>query len=341
MSTNRPTGEIPMSVNDQSPYIRTQDYISGPQYPHPPAGSGVARHMSYGFNEGATVIVDTKVFNRESHEFAEGDFICPDFFNRVDLGGFTRRFNVSQWSYEMRRQAQCILPFLSLGPSSCLRDIEYVRNQGYTLLLAIRSRHSAQARLVSGDKAAAATGILADTIDVLDNQELISAFPRAVRRINDHLAGMDMDSSAMALSGLQQKRKVLVFCESGNERSAGVVIAYIMVMLNMSSADATHSIQQRRFCVSIEDPMKRILSAFESILSAKRDVEHAKHSMPPRINVPATLAPPSSSPVLTKKRSFQDHRADCHVMDDEMEVDEEDDPFFERKPNAPFQDRVV
>lgn len=330
-----------MSVNDQSPYVRTQDSISGLYYPTPIPGPGTSRYGSLGFGNSDTVIVDTKVFNRQTHEFADGDFICPDFFNRVDLGGFTRRFNVSQWSYEMRRQAQCILPFLSLGPSSCLRDIDYIRNQGYTLLLAIRSRHSAQARLVSGDKAAAATGILADTVDVLDNQELISAFPRAIRRINDHLAGVDMDSNAMALSGLQQKRKVLVFCESGNERSAGVVIAYIMVMLNMSAVDATHSIQQRRFCASIEDPMKRILSAFDSILSAKRDVERAKNAIPPRINVPATLAPPSSSPILAKKRSFQDHREDCQVMEDEMEVDEEDDPFFERKPMAPFQDRVV
>jgi hypothetical protein len=180
---------------------------------------------------------------------------------------------------------------------------------------------------------------MADSIDVLDNQELISAFPRAIRRINDHLAGVDIDSG-MAPSGLQQKRKVLVFCESGNERSASVVIAYIMVMLNMAAAEATHMIQQRRFCVSIEDPMKRVLAAFESILSAKRDVEHAKHISPPRINVTATLAPPSSSPVLAKKRSFQDHRDDCH-MDDEMEVDGEEDSFFERKPTAPFQDRVV
>jgi hypothetical protein len=284
------------------------------------------------------VIVDAKVFSRDTHEFADGDFVCQDFFNRVDLGGFTRRFNVSQWNYEMRRQAQSVLPFLSLGPLSCLRDIEYIKSQGFTLLLAIRSRQSAHARLVSGDRAAAAVGIMADTIDVLDNQELISAFPHAIRRINDHLAGVDTNPNSMAQIGQQQKRKVLVFCESGNERSAGVVIAYIMVMLNIGAIEATHMIQQRRFCASIEDPMKRILAAFESILSAKRDVERARHTIPPRIT--STLAPPSSSPTLTKKRSFQDHRDDDHAMDDEMEVDE-DDTFFERKPSAPFQDRVV
>ncbi|CAG8943623.1 unnamed protein product [Penicillium salamii] len=344
MFNNQSPGEVPMSLQEESPYVRTQDYVSAPRYPTPSAASPGTAHpasYTYGLGNNDTVIVDAKVFNRDTHDFAEDDFICPNFFNRVDLGGFTRRFNVSQWSYEMRRQAQSVLPFLSLGPSSCLRDIDYLRNQGFTLLLAIRSRHSAHARLVSGDKAAAEAGIMADTVDVLDNQELISAFPRAIRRINDHLAGVDIDSSVSALNGLQQKSKVLVFCESGNERSASVVIAYIMVMLNLSALEAIHTIQQRRFCVSIEDPMKRTLAAFESILSAKRDVERVKHTIPPRINVPATLAPPSPSPVLAKKRSFQDHREDYHAMDDEMEVDGDEDSFVERKPNAPFQDRVV
>ncbi|CAI7628633.1 unnamed protein product [Penicillium glandicola] len=336
MSNGNSRGEVPMSHNEQSHY----EYTATPRYPSSAGGSlGAGYYGLLGTANNDTVIVDTKVFNRESHDFAEGDFVCPGFFNRVDLGGFTRRFNPSQWNYDMRRQAQSVFPFLSLGPSACLRDPDYIRGQGFTLLLAIRSRHSAQARLVSGDKAAAQVGIMADTIDVLDNQELISAFPRAIRRINDHLAGVDIGSGGMVLDGQQQKRKVLVFCESGNERSAGVIIAYIMVMLNVDSIEATHMIQQRRFCVSIEDNMKCILTAFESILSAKRDVERVK-----RITVrgAATLAPPSLPPTLTKKRSFQDHRDDdLAVGEGEMDMDGDEDPFYERKPNAPFQDRVV
>ncbi|CAI7631019.1 unnamed protein product [Penicillium viridicatum] len=310
-----------------------------PRYP-PSRGSLGAGYFGFSGNDD-TVIVDRENLNRDSHDFAEGDFICPGFFNRVDLGGFTRRFNPSQWNYDMRRQAQSILPFLSLGPSSCLRDADYIRSQGFTLLLAIRSRHSALARLVSGEKAAAEAGIMADTVDVLDNQELISAFPRAIRRINDHLAGVDVGPNGMASDGQQQKKKVLVFCESGNERSAAVIIAYIMVMLNIQSIEATHMIQQRRFCVSVEDTMKYILTAFETILSAKRDVERAKKIT---VRGAASLAPPSAPPMLAKKRSFQDHRNDDLVMDEgEMDVDEDDneDPFYARKPNAPFQDRVV
>jgi hypothetical protein len=133
----------------------------------------------------------------------------------------------------------------------------------------------------------------------------------------------------------------LVFCESGNERSAAVVIAYIMVMLNMDAGHATHLIQQHRFCVSIEDPLKRILFAFESILGAKRDVERSK-----RTNTQtgaATLAPPPVPPILlSKKRSFADHREDdADTADGDMDVDGEEHIFSERKPIAPFRDRVV
>lgn len=342
MSSNK-LREVPMSLQENSPYTPTHHatYALPRNISGGPLGRTFDRPYRFGNDDTDTVIVDTKLFNRDTHHFADDDFVCPDFFNRANLGGMTRRFNATQWTYEMRRQAQPILPFLSLGPSSCLRDIEYIRSQGFTLLLAIRSQQSAHARLVSGDKAAAEAGVMADTIDVHDSQDLIHRFPSAIRRINDHLAGVDTAPGANLLGGLQEKRKVLVFCESGNERSAAVAIAYIMVMLNMGSAEAVNTIQQRRFCSSIDDSAKRILLAFDTILSAKRDVERAKRSITSHMSAPSTLMPPPPGPELVKKRSFQNHIEDCHGMADEMEVDGDEDLFFERKPCAPFQDRVA
>lgn len=343
--------EVPMCQDGHAHYVRTQEYASTPNYPIPFTSSPMLGYFNlqsdYDLDDDDTVVVDSKVFGPASHDFAEGDFICPGFFDRAHLDGFTRRFKFSQWHYAMRREAQPVLPFLSLGPYSCLRDRDYLRAQGFTLLLAIRNRHSAQARLVSGDKAAAEIGIMADTIDVLDHQELISAFPRAVRRVNDHLAGMDDSTTtaaapvSMTADNSDRKRKVLVFCESGNERSASVVIAYIMVMLNLSAAHATHMVQQRRFCVSIEDHLKQILAAFESILSAKRDVERAKRNALPSSMTTLTLPSPLAVG-LAKKRSFQERRDDYLVMDDndvEMNVDGEEDLNVERRPVAPFRDR--
>jgi hypothetical protein len=113
-----------------------------------------------------------------------------------------------------------------------------------------------------------------------------------------------------------------------------------MVMLNLDAVRATHAVQQHRFCVSIEDPMKRILVAFESILMAKRDVESAKHAITQ--GEATTLAPPPVSPVLAKKRSFADRQDnEIDMVDEEMDIDCEGHSSMDRMPRAPFQDRVA
>lgn len=334
-----------MSQGTQASYVPSQEYNPGSTF----AGAWLPPLTSYDPHidreedgEYNTVIVDNTLIKQASHSLAEGEFVPPGFWTRARLDGLTRRFKKTQWLYEMRREAQQILPFLSLGPSSCLRDEESLRRQGFTLLLAVRNRTSALARLVSGDKAAANLGIQSDTIDVFDNQELISEFPRAIRRINDHLAGMDVDPSSnnvpVGPNGQPLKKKVFVFCESGNERSAGMVVAYIMAMLGVKASDAARLVQQHRFCIAIGDGMKWILCAFESILAAKRDVEQAKHIAP---HTGATsLAPPPVPPrMLSNKRSFADWlENDGDVPGDGMEIDGEES-LTVRKPLAPFRDR--
>lgn len=335
-------GEIPMSLARGAPYVRTQEYNSGISH-----GAGIPPvvflDLEQEDRESNTVIVNNIVLRQATHPFPEGDFVPPGFWDRVQLEGFSRRFKKSQWNYEMRREAQQVFPFVSLGPWSCLRDREALRNQGFTLLLAIRNTRCAQVGLVSADKAAADLGIQSDTIDVSDVQELISVFPQAIRRINDHLAGMDVDSNNGTTTedaqGAPVKKKVVVFCESGNERSAGVVIAYTMVMTGMDYAHALHFVQQHRFSVSLDEPMKRILLAFEAILAAKRDVERARQTTTQAS--PSSLAPPTAEPsMLSKKRSFADcEDSDIEMVDFDMDVDDEE-WVITRKPLAPFQDRV-
>lgn len=347
-----------MSQDTSFPYTRTQDYAATPKLA--PGFTPSTRlavfnidDVDRGGNQNDTVIVDNKQFSPASHQFAEGDFISPGFFSRAHLDGFTRRFRYSQWTYEMRREPQHILPFLSLGPSSFLRDHEALRTQGFTLLLGIRNTRSALARLVSGGKSANLLGIQHDTIDVRDNQELISAFPRAIRRINDHLSGDDvpnngatqLNDNMVTDSATSQpiNRKVLVFCETGNERSAATVVAYVMAMLNQNSTEATCMIQQHRFCATIEEETKHILQAFDSILAAKRDVEIARRNAVQPASL-SSLAPPPIPPILlANKRRFGDLQDDEEIdMDDgDVDMDEDGDMLLERKPMAPFQDRVV
>jgi hypothetical protein len=279
-----------------------------------------------------------EVIRPTSHDFQEGEFVCPGFFQMVNPENFVHRVVAPDWDYMMRRQAQAILPFLYLGPVSCLKDKAWLAQEGFTLLLAIRNKRSAQARLVSGEKVGAELGIEADAVDVMDNQELISAFPYAIRRINDHLVspGPAVDSSAPG-------KKIFVFCESGNERSATVVIAYLMVMLNLNMAVASHLVQLRRFCICIEEPLRELLASFQSILDAKRDVQKAIQASTSN----STLAIPQAT--VSRKRSIADRLdeptttgGDTVGMDMDMNMNIMDDGSIDsRKPPAPFQDRSV
>lgn len=335
--------EVSMSQDEEAYYVPTQRYSAGLQYPPGSTFNTWIRPCKEMIEDAIPTV------GPANYKYAEGDFICPGFFSRASVEVPLCQIEHSDWTFEMRRQAQRILPFLSLGPSLVLRDREFLRSEGFTLLLAIRSRQSAMVHLVSGEKAAAELGIQADSIDVRDNQELAAEFPRAIRRINDHLAGVDVDPTTTAglnannpatqNARITQKKKVLVFCETGSERSAAVVIAYLMVMLNMQVFEAAYLIQQYRCSLSIDEPVKRVLAAFDTVLAAKRDVEQAKRAA---VHTGATtLAPPPVSPVvLSKKRTLQTRRDDGADTIDGMALDEEDMASIQ-EPCAPFQDRML
>lgn len=340
------TPEKAMSHNEDSPYVPTHAYSTSIPIQRLP---GVMPPLPL-FDQ------DTSQFDTEppsSHDFEYGEFVQSGFFQSVDLDWFAHKAQPSDWAYEMRRQAQQVLPFLYLGPYACLKDRAFLQREGITLLLAVRSKQSAVARLVSGEKTAAELGIEADSIDVLNNQELIAEYPRAIRRINDHISSFPTQGiTTTPVTSLRpptslstSPRKVLVFCESGNERSASVVIAYLMVMLNLSMNDALWRVQHRRFCVCIEEPMRHLLHSFESILMAKRDVTKAKRSLQQsggggNISLLQAQVP--------KKRGL-DERNDTEVttkmmgcapdMDMDLDMDADEIVLPSRTKPAPFKDK--
>ncbi|KAL4900368.1 hypothetical protein BDW74DRAFT_162187 [Aspergillus multicolor] len=300
-----------ISGNDESKYIRNHQYTKkvAPSYYPDIHYSGVTQ-------------VAPEPVGPESHPYQEGEFVSPGFFQQIDPSIFTLPQAEAEWSYNMRRTAQRILPFLYLGPWSFLSEKQWLRDEGITLLVGVRDQRFAKSQLFSGQKAAADVGIEADSFDVADGQDLIARLPQAIKRINDHIHP-SVDSANGA--PVPVSKKVLVFCETGNGLSALVVVAYCMVMLNMSLSQAMNFIHSQRFCIDFEDVLKPMLLAFEGLLEAKRDVESANRSA----GANGFLAAPVMT--LSKKRSFADQEDD-----DMMDFDDED---AERKPTAPFQDR--
>ncbi|KAL3449475.1 protein-tyrosine phosphatase-like protein [Aspergillus insuetus] len=313
MGSAFPSSEVPMSGQAGSHYIPTHQYtqrLATVNYPD-------VQYNGYGFNASEHPSFGT-------HRFPEGEFVSPGFFQHLDPNIFTLPQAEIDWTYSLRREAQRILPFLYLGPWSCLSNKQWLRDEGFTLLFGVRDERLARLRLVSGHKAAADLGIESDSFDVSGSQDVIARLPQAIRRINDHIYP-SIDSA----SGQIIPKKVLVFCETGNGLSASVVVAYLMVMLNMELGHALNFLHSQRFCIDMEDGLRPLLSAFEGILVAKSDVENARKSVFAHSN----LAAPTMT--LSKKRSFADQvendPPDFESMETEFSAD--------RKPSAPFQDR--
>ena len=211
-----------------------------------------------------------------SVDFDASGFENAAFLKRVTHGNVITHNNMIDWRYEQRHQAQQILSFLFLGPVTAARDATFLQKAGITMVLAVRNTLSAQARLL-GSKAAANLRIQSAAVDVAGNQELIAAFPTAINIINNHLSEMyDLQAQAHGSSeqagGGSSPGKVLVFCESGNERSAALVTAYIMAMYSMDIVKAIQLVQAERFAISIDDATRNYLETYNTILQAKRDV---------------------------------------------------------------------
>ncbi|KZF23481.1 phosphatases II [Xylona heveae TC161] len=207
-------------------------------------------------------------------EFQAGDYA------RVSIEDLQIFYSALDWRYELRRKAQAVLPFLYLGPFNAARDRDWLRTVGVTMLLHIRETSSSHTRFFDCSAVARDLGITSLTLDVTGHSGLMACFPTAIHAINRHMSASQrpvLDVSAFSAFGdAEATGKVLVFCESGNEKSAAVVAAYLMAVYDLSIVQALQLIQIQRFSVSIDEPMKQMLLSFSSILEAKRDVLRTK-----------------------------------------------------------------
>lgn len=232
------------------------------------------------------------------------------------------------WTYERRREAQMVLPYLYLGPMTAAKDEAFLRGEkghaqaegvcrGITLMLGIKQRQNYTSKLMTGAlKKAQELGVECRTVDLASNQDLIRAFPQTTALINDHLSWVR--------STTDQLGKVLVFCESGNERSAGVLAAYLMeVHTDVDYIKAMQLVQAQRFCANFDDAMKRLLQGYWDILCARRQVD-------------VTGMYPLASSLSKSKRVL------ARDDDDEMEdADGDDAERFDGRSFAPFVDQPL
>ena len=216
---------------------------------------------------------------------------------------------VAPWNYELRQQAQAILPFLYLGPAARARDLTFLQQTGITFLLAVRTvvPDQASSAYMNPAPVAAKLGIECWTLDAQNAFEVRQQLMTAVARINEHL---ERSSTAGMASGLEQIRgRLLVYCETGNDRSATLVAAYLIVMYNLDAPSALALMQSKRFCLCPTDAMKVMLAEFRRYVEAEGQVAIAQQADQEALQLLQTLSIPDlpalqlSSP---RKRQLSD-----------------------------------
>ncbi|KAJ4354258.1 uncharacterized protein N0V89_005992 [Didymosphaeria variabile] len=271
---------------------------------------------------------------------AEGN--DTNFLKEMNLESIIAKNTLLDWSYERRRHAQMILPWLYLGPLTAAKDREWLRSAGITMVLAIRSRNNSMMGAMQIAKEVCGQ---VESVEAANYSTLIGQLSRTTRMINQHVAKVRRMTEA---TGSPQLGKVLVFCESGNEKSAAVVAAYLMEILDdFDFIKSMQVCQAQRFCVNFDDNIKNILQNHWDILVARRSVASSRTEL---LNSTALAnglqqithqqqqqqqlqAPPNSS--LKVKRSVEE-------MDDDMDMsdgaDSSDVLRFTGRDVTPFMD---
>lgn len=198
-----------------------------------------------------------------------------NFLNDVNYNNIVTQNMLLEWTYERRREAQMVLPYLYLGPMTAAKDAAFISGEkghipagsgGITMVLGVRQKHSYVSKLMTGVlKKAQEMGAECRTVELANNMDLIQCFPHTTALINEHLARVHHATDRLG--------KILVTCETGNERSAGVVAAYLMeTHMDVDHIKAMQLVQAQRFCANFDDAMKRLLQAYWDIVCAKRQV---------------------------------------------------------------------
>jgi len=151
-----------------------------------------------------------------------------------------------EWTYEMRREMQEILPGVFLGPYGSAKDRNELMNKGITHVLIVRS--TLERRLDPKFPAELKYQIV--EVPEGPTENLILYFP---------------ECNACIQQAINEGGKILVHCNAGLSRSAAVVVAYVMESLRMPFTEAIQHVQSRRCCIHISEALHNQLREFETI----------------------------------------------------------------------------
>lgn len=180
---------------------------------------------------------------------------------------------MGEWTYDSRRQAQQILPFLYLGPASVATK-EYLSTNNFTLLMGISLEPIYF--IARALKAAEQANIESHAAVVKSQADLVSNFSSITKQINNHLVRLHRAHTADPVLHPSLTGKVLVVCETGSDKSAAVVVAYLMETFQKTNLQqAMQIVITCRFSCNLT-PFTTQLAAYEQVLRARNTLSSAQ-----------------------------------------------------------------
>lgn len=299
MMNQRP---IPTGIN----YSANQPYNQSEEYqPH----STILEPAIYDDKDGALKFT-TRPFQLQSNTYGSPAFLRA--VSQIPMNEIAYAKNKYAWKYDSRHQAQAVLPFLYLGPSSVARDPTFINNNNITMVIVVRSAQSAktQPRWLDPSRFQSCANIQTATFDVDGPYDLISRIKPMLKTITDHLES----HTTKAINSLDDiGGRILIFCENGNDRSPVLVAAYLMLVFGMTWHESLNFIHAFRFSAAVNGAMNDMLKTWEGILRAENDTAALFNGYNHSNGI--------AEPPRKTKRSIDDAYDSDETMTEEVEVE--------------------
>ncbi|KAH8125037.1 hypothetical protein FP744_10004897 [Trichoderma asperellum] len=184
------------------------------------------------------------------------------------------------WPYELRREAQPVLDFLYLGPSSVIRNDEFLQQAAISLMIIVRNARAPR-DYPSARAASERLGISLVYIDV-DPDNLVPSFYEMVQQVNSHLLVVNGSQGSGTEDAPNCFRrplgKILVSCDTGNDLSPTLAAAYLMLMYGLSMESGFAFVILQRFCCAFDGKSKQALLTWQGLIEASAAVaSHSQH----------------------------------------------------------------
>lgn len=254
-----------MSNSSQS-YVANQPYNQTPEYQPPITVLDAAEYD----RQKGQMCLHPRPFN-----LTISDYGCPQFLHKLAtcpllIPSCDQRHNV--WQYNDRQHAQFILPFVMLGPAAVARDRNFIRENQLTMVISVRNAvvASRSPKLLDPARFDSCQGLETATFDIGSPFDFIQRVRPVIKLMVTHLN--KYNQSVDLVRPEQVRGRILVCCETGNERSPVLVAAFLMLVYGLPWHESLNLIHAHRYSLAVSTQMNDMLINLGMIFSAQADL---------------------------------------------------------------------